>query len=67
MVAKNFNYDVDLIGNEILNAILQNLSATPETYLKKGRFWYDTANNKPMYYNGSEAKNLAKNTQRAQV
>lgn len=60
MVAKNFNYDVDLIGNEILNAILQNLSATPETYLKKGRFWFDTSTNKPMYYNGSAAKEFGK-------
>lgn len=60
MVAKNFNYDVDMLGNELLNAILQNLSATPETYLKKGRFWFDTATNKPMYYNGTTAKEFGK-------
>lgn len=60
MVAKNFNYDVDMLGNELLNAILQNLSAIPETYLKKGRFWYDTATNKPMYYNGITAKEFGK-------
>ena len=60
MVAKNFNYDADFGGNEIQNVVLQNLSTTPSTNLKGGRFWYDTANNKPMYYNGSAAKEFGK-------
>lgn len=60
MTAKSYNYDIDMLGNAILNAVLQNLSATPETYLKKGRFWFDTATNKPMYYNGTTAKEFGK-------
>lgn len=60
MVAKNFNYDADFGGNEIQNVVLQNLSITPTTNIKAGRFWYDTANNKPMYHNGTTAKEFGK-------
>lgn len=60
MVAKGFNYDVDMLGNEILNAVLQNLAATPTSNVKAGRFWFDTATNKPMYHNGTTAKEFGK-------
>lgn len=43
MVAKKFNYDIDLSGNELQNAVSQNLAVAPANP-KTGQIWYDTAN-----------------------
>lgn len=42
MVAKNYNHDMNLQGNEIQNGVFQNVPQNPENP-KTGQFWFDTA------------------------
>lgn len=42
MVAKNYNHDINLQGNEIQNGVFQNVPQNPENP-KTGQFWFDTA------------------------
>lgn len=45
--------NLSLEGNEIQNAVLQNL-ATPPSSPKTGAMYYDTADNSPKIYNGTQ-------------
>lgn len=48
--------DIDFGGNEAQNVVVQNLSATPQSFLKPGRLWYNTVDNLVYYYDGTSAK-----------
>lgn len=50
-----FLISVDLNQNELLRAVLQNAAAHPNTPTPKGgQLYYNTADNKPYYFNGTE-------------
>lgn len=49
---RKFKAHVDLLGNELRNSVLQNLSTAPSTPAA-GQMYYDTDDNKPYIYNGS--------------
>ena len=53
MARKKFYTDIDLKGNELENAVLDNLSAPPENP-KAGQVYFDTGEKKEKYYNGTE-------------
>lgn len=55
MVAENikFSKDINLLGNEIQNAVAQNLIAAPEN-AKGGLFYYDTVQKTILFYNGTD-------------
>ena len=53
MARKKFYTDIDLKGNELENAVLENLSAPPENP-KEGQVYFDTGEKKEKYYNGTE-------------
>ena len=55
MAKKNVLVDLDLNKNEVQNAVVQNLAATP-TSPKAGQIWYNTTDNLIYFYNGSAAK-----------
>lgn len=42
MVAKNYNHDINMQGNEIQNGVFQNVPQNPENP-KTGQFWFDTS------------------------
>lgn len=42
MVAKNYNHDINLQGNEIQNGVFQNVPQNPENP-KTGQYWFDTS------------------------
>lgn len=48
--------DIDFGGNEAQNIVVQNLAATPQSFLKPGRLWYNTVDNLVYYYDGTSAK-----------
>lgn len=48
-----FLNNIDLVGNEIQNFIEQPLGATPSTFLKPGRKYFDTSENRGKVYNGT--------------
>lgn len=58
-MAKKFLTSVDLNGNELQNAVLQNLGAAPAT--AAGKMYFNTAGavNVPTMYNGAAWKTLA--------
>ena len=55
MAKKNELVDLDLNKNEVQNAVVQNLAATP-TSPKAGQIWYNTTDNLIYFYDGSAAK-----------
>lgn len=55
MAKKPVLVDIDLNKNELQNAVVQNLAATP-TSPKAGQIWYNTTDNLIYFYNGSAAK-----------
>lgn len=55
MAKKPVLVDIDLNKNEVQNAVVQNLAATP-TSPKAGQIWYNTTDNLIYFYNGTAAK-----------
>ena len=51
-MAKKFLVNIDLSGNQLLSARIQNGVAAPTVY-GAGQLWYDTTNNQLNVYNGS--------------
>ena len=49
--------NLDLAGNQLLNAVLQQLSAAPASAVT-GQMWGLTSNNTPYYFNGTQARPL---------
>lgn len=43
---------IDLLKNEIMNAVFQNLATAPASP-KEGQFYYNTQDKKMYYYNGT--------------
>ena len=41
-MARKFNDNIDLAGNQLAQVVLENLAADPGTLLGDGRIWYDT-------------------------
>lgn len=59
-MAKKFLVGIDLGGNQLLNALVQNApNNTAPTALGKGQLWYDTTNNQLNVYNGTSFQPLA--------
>lgn len=54
MAALKFLQGIDLNGNELVNSVFQNLGAAPSTYVKAGRVYFNTADKKFYFHNGSE-------------
>lgn len=55
MAKKNVLVDLDLNKNEVQNAVVQNLAATPASP-KAGQIWYNTTDSLIYFYDGSAAK-----------
>lgn len=53
MAKKKFYTDLDLKGNELKNAVLDNLTTPPENP-KEGQVYFDTGEKKEKYFNGTE-------------
>lgn len=53
MAKKKFYTDLDLKGNELENAVLDNLTTPPENP-KEGQVYFDTGEKKEKYFNGTE-------------
>ena len=53
MAKKKFYENIDLMGNEFENAVLDNLSTPPENP-KKGQVYFDMSENKENDYNGTQ-------------
>lgn len=51
-MAVPFANSIDLLKNQILNAVFQNLATAP-TSPKEGQFYYNTTDKKMYYYNGT--------------
>ena len=47
-----FLTNIDLVGNQLLNVLMQSLASAPSSPAA-GRFYYDSSINKARYYNGS--------------
>lgn len=52
-MAKRFLTDINLTGNQIIQASLEKLASDPGTDLFEGRMYYNTAIDKIKYYNGT--------------
>lgn len=52
MAKKLFLVDIDLNGNQMKNAVVEQLSAAPESPVK-GQIYFDTTDNRFKYYNGT--------------
>lgn len=52
-MAKRFLTDINLTGNQIIQASLEKLASDPGTNLFEGRMYYNTAVDKIKYYNGT--------------
>jgi len=57
-MAKKFLVNIDLGGNQLLSARVQNGTSAPTTY-GKGQLWYDSTNNILKVYNGSSFDSLS--------
>ena len=57
-MSKKFLVDLDLNGNELQNAVVQNLASAPENP-KEGQHYYDTVNHAEFYWNGTAWINAA--------
>lgn len=57
-MAKKFLVNVDLGGNQLLNALAHPATSSP-TALGKGQLWFDTTNNQLNVYNGTSFQPLA--------
>ena len=57
MAKKNVLVDLDLNKNEVQNAVVQNLAATPASP-KAGQIWYNTTDNLIYFYDGTAAKTV---------
>lgn len=55
MPDRKWGIDINLDGNELQNAVLQNLGTAPANP-KAGQIWYDTSTNLVYFYNGTSAK-----------
>lgn len=53
MAAVKFLQNLDLCGYQLLNSVLQNLAAVPETNVKAGRLYWNTTDKKMYVYNGT--------------
>ena len=53
-MAKKFLVNIDLVKNQILNAVLHIVAGTPSTPAE-GQFWYDSNDNRLKYHDGSSA------------
>ena len=56
-MARKVLTNLDLVFNQLLNARLQQVSGNPSTLLES-LFWYNTSTKRPMYYDGTSAKNF---------
>lgn len=54
MAKKNILVDLDLNKNEVQNAVVQNLAASPGSP-KAGQIWYNTTDNLIYFYNGTSS------------
>ena len=57
-MSKKFLVDIDLNGNELQNAVVQNLASAPENP-KEGQHYYDTVSKAEYYWNGTAWINAA--------
>ena len=57
-MAKKFLVNIDLGGNQLLNALAHPQSSTPTAY-GKGQLWFDSTNNQLNVYNGTSFQPLA--------
>lgn len=58
-MAKLFLTDIDLNGNQLLKAILENVATNPASApLAKGRIAFNTTGNVPLVYDGTAWKNI---------
>ena len=57
-MSKKFLVDLDLNGNELQNAVIQNLASAPENP-KEGQHYYDTTAHAEFYWNGTAWINAA--------
>ncbi len=57
-MSKKFLIDIDLNGNELQNAVVQNLASAPENP-KEGQHYYDTVAKAEFYWNGTAWINAA--------
>jgi len=53
-MAKTILTDLNLNKNEIQNAAMQNIAGNPASPVA-GQFWFNTSNNTPYYFDGTEA------------
>ena len=56
-MAKKVLTNLDLVLNQLLNTRLHQIAGNPST-LVESLFWYDSTTKKPMYYDGTNAKNF---------
>lgn len=56
-MARKVLTNLDLVLNQLLNARLQQVSGNPST-LVESLFWYNGTTKRPMYYDGTSAKNF---------
>lgn len=54
--------DLDLRGHQLINVLVENIAAAdlPDATLNRSRIVYDTTNNKVLYSNGTEWRDLSK-------
>lgn len=57
-MSKKFLVDIDLNGNELQNAVIQNLASAPENP-KEGQHYFNTVDEVEYYWNGTQWINVA--------